>query len=671
MKKTLKHFLSILLLCLVSSQSYAQAPLVFTGYDLNTLTKGFSNPYSFVELNGKFVFMAYTDTAGYEPWVSDGTVAGTFMLKNISVNNTYTSFGIPVVIGSKLYFHNINRTYDDEIWVTDGTSAGTQLVTTIIQPSSNFQQYSTAYNGKIYFTGNEYTSGAELWVSDGTATGTKMLKDINPTINSTNLRPEGSYPMEFIEFNGKLFFGADDGTHGKELWVTDGTATGTMLFKDIEPGSSFGDPTDFYVSGSIMYFKAKTSATGKELWRTDGTVTGTYMVKDIRSGTGDGVTGYGGNYFHYHNWITYNGNVFFRANDSIHGAELWVTDGTTTGTNMVKDINIYGSSITGSNGSYPGNYILYNNLIYFAASDSAQNVELWKSDGTATGTVLVKDLASGTNRSGNPSHSIIYKNHLYFIAQIGGADYRLWRSDGTDTGTKIIAPALATTTTNQMAAPGSSSERFFIYPSDSALYFQAHFTSTEKELWSLDDTTGYGPCNSPTTITISLVDGHDDSAIISWDSVIRVTKYEYYLLPRPSTPPTTGTTTIYDTIFVNGLSANTTYDICIRSKCRGNRYSAWICDTFTTTGTTGIPKTTSDKVISIYPNPSNGTFNVSLNKGYATAAITVYDMTGRVVASKQMNTANETISIGNAAKGIYNVRVVMDNAVVNKRIVIK
>ena len=90
-------------------------------------------------------------------------------------------------------------------------------------------------NGTLFFTANDGTNGRELWKSDGTAAGTVLVKDIQP----------GQRQLEPRQPDGRgrpLFFAADDGTNGEELWRSDGTAAGTVLVKDIRPGSARLEP---------------------------------------------------------------------------------------------------------------------------------------------------------------------------------------------------------------------------------------------------------------------------------------------------------------------------------------------------------------------------------------------------------------------------------------------
>ncbi|NBT93356.1 MAG: hypothetical protein EBT37_12445, partial [Betaproteobacteria bacterium] len=285
----------------------------------------------------------------------------------------------------------------DELWVTDATSSGTYMVTDIAAGTSNGipSQYVAASNAKLYFVANDLVNGAELWASDGTASGTSLVKDVfNGTSSSGALYPS-STPW------GIVFSGFQTAT-GRELWRTDGTDAGTYLVKDIAPstatgynnnginywgclgtkylfhgpngagkiwttdgtnagtvgaGTSVPNPFDITDAGTQTFFVASTTATGYELWRTDGTDAGTYLVKDINPGAGDGVPSNS-----ISSKILVNGVLYFPATDggSAYGSELWRSDGTAAGTYMVKDI------VSGATGSLPRMLASMNGRLLFA-----------------------------------------------------------------------------------------------------------------------------------------------------------------------------------------------------------------------------------------------------------------------------------------------------------------
>jgi ELWxxDGT repeat protein len=296
-----------------------------------------SHPGDLTNVNGTLFFRAYDPARGFELWKSDGTAAGTVLVKDINPGSGW-SFPVQLTnVNGTLFFVASDGTVDGSgLWKSDGTAAGTVFVKSVY--ATNL----TDVNGKLFFTGDDGKTGAELWASDGTARGTKMVKDINS--GSTNFPeyyghhhfkvPNSSNPSGLVNVNGTLFFVADDGTHGRELWKSNGTAKGTVLVSDIQPGagsSFFTFPSVLTNRDGTLFFGADDGTHGSELWKSDGTAAGTMLVKDINPGSAES----------YPALLTLSGgHLFFSADDGVHGRELWdppVASGSISG-NVFEDL---------------------------------------------------------------------------------------------------------------------------------------------------------------------------------------------------------------------------------------------------------------------------------------------------------------------------------------------
>jgi ELWxxDGT repeat protein len=312
----------------------------------------------------------------------------------------------------------------------------------------------TQINNRVIFAATD-PHGNELWASDGSSTGTLLVKDIN----AGSL---GSNPVSLTNVSGTLFFSANDGVHGTELWESDGSAAGTILVKDINPGASSSNPGQLTNVNGTLFFVANDGTIGTELWRSDGTAGGTVLVKDI-------FTGGSGSY--PYSLTNVNGTLFFKANNGLSGGELWKSDGTATGTVLVADIK------SGFQGSYPSHLTNVNGTLFFSADNGNIGRELWKSDGTAGGTVLVKDvdpLFFMHPYSSNPRYLTNVNGTLFFIAE-DGSGTELWKSDGTTTGTNALTASgtFPSNLTNvngalffQLAVPTGSTYNFELWRSD-------------------------------------------------------------------------------------------------------------------------------------------------------------------------------------------------------------
>src|SRR4029077_14079799 len=181
----------------------------------------------------------------------------------------------------------------------------------------------------------------------------------------------------FPNVSGTVFFLASDGSHGPELWKTDGTAAGTGMIEDLWPGNLGSLPGyltyPLEMSGTVFFAAKDGSESVAALWRSHGTAATTMRVKDAPVGNVDSSpTGL----------VLLNDDVLFAANDGISGNELWKSDGTVSGTILVRDINPDGDSS-------PALLTKVNGTLFFGANDGFTN-GLWKSDGTTAGTVVVK-----------------------------------------------------------------------------------------------------------------------------------------------------------------------------------------------------------------------------------------------------------------------------------------
>ena len=322
-----------------------------------------------------------------------------------------------VRFGNYLYFTATDNSSGWELWRTNGTT--TERVKDINPTGDSYPGGFAAFGNYLYFVADDGVSGREIWRTDGTAAGTTLLKDI---------WNESSQPGDpaFAAFGGYLYFAADDGTgDGIELWRTDGTANGTALFKEIfvesaEPSSS--NPINFLVAGNYLYFKADDGDHGAELWRTDGTVGGTILVKDINVG---------GQTAQLSSLTALGSYVYFAAFDEANGMELWRSNGTEAGTTLVKNINLGND---GSGHSSPSSFTVFNNSLYFVADDGVTGQELWRTNGTIT--TPVADINS--TGSSAPYSFGAFGDWLYFAADDGLSGYELWRTNGTAAGTTLV-----------------------------------------------------------------------------------------------------------------------------------------------------------------------------------------------------------------------------------------
>lgn len=437
-------------------------------------------------------FNADDGATGTELWVSDGSEVGTYLVKDIYPTpeeynfNTSSRPNSKIVYNSELYFRAFNAEYGATIWKSDGTEAGTVVLKDIFPGGSNaILTRIVEFNSMLYFGGTDGT-GPQLWKSDGTSEGTVLVKQINGLGN------------QYCEFDGfiaaedKIVFSASDGTNGMELWMSDGTESGTYQVEDINVGYNSSNPSLFNAVGQNIYFTATDGIRGFELWDFNCVTGDVSLVRDINSTiagpsafnlscfdnqlfyrTNSSISDLNGPVFDTeiteanqfpsfssHNFYTKLGsNFILEGFNGEYGSELWVTDGTVAGTSVLKDITVDGHTIFQAQ-------VVIGDKLYFGARSPDTGSEPWVSDGTEAGTVMLKDIIAGTGSSG-PIDFIEINGTVYFNTQYG-----IWKTDGTPNGTVQL------TTDNS----------FFITKFGSSLIFRSSSTEFGSELWISDGT---------------------------------------------------------------------------------------------------------------------------------------------------------------------------------------
>ncbi|MBD3724386.1 MAG: T9SS type A sorting domain-containing protein [Flavobacteriaceae bacterium] len=446
--------------------SFSQASLV---KDINP-GGGSSLPISNFEysvVNNKLIFAAAIPSSNNygNVWVSDGTTSGTSLLHQlIPTGDGYAQdFYYSNNLNKVIFMGNNGASNTFSVFVTDGTPSGLQSLSGTnyaylnAQNNTQFPQGFTDFNGKVFFNQDQtnLSAGFELFSTDGTPSGTGLFKELRTGTFGGN-------PYEFTVFNNKLYFVSFDPTSsGFEIWVCDGTAVGTSLFIDINPGTANALPSELTVFNNKLYFTADNGTNGRELWTTDGTPGGTYMVLDLYSGSvGSNPT----------NLTVYNNALYFTATHATLGNEIFKLSTSETMTNL-KNIN------AGNASSSPFNLFVYNSELYFAADDG-NGVELWKSGGFNANTNKLIDI-NPTGES-NPGNFCEYNGKLYFVADNGTNGRELWVTDGSVANTMMVADI----------NPGSnSSNPNGLVVVNNLLLFAAQNASTGNELWKYQDPT--------------------------------------------------------------------------------------------------------------------------------------------------------------------------------------
>jgi ELWxxDGT repeat protein len=280
--------------------------------------------------------------------VTDGSVAGSSVIPNLAgASPRYAAFGpdcAPVRNGrlSGAMF----TSGPDQLFESDGSIAGTRALTAfedflmdICSPRELSDRRSLIALGDELLVAAAIgdiapSSGTELFAIDANGSA-RLVRDVMPGSAS-------SFPNHFERLGDRVLFSADDGLHGRELWITDGTAQGTRLLVDLVPGSQGSDPIGLRRIGVRVVFAARTPGLGLEPWVTDGTEAGTQPLRDVYPGAGSSLITVDAALTARSPWLdSDDSRVLFTAATlpatADFGCPLFVSDGTSAGTRCAQD----------------------------------------------------------------------------------------------------------------------------------------------------------------------------------------------------------------------------------------------------------------------------------------------------------------------------------------------
>ena len=312
-----------------------------------------------------------------------------------------------------------------------------------------------------------------LWISEGTSASTIQLGN------------DASYDGNGILLGEKFIFRGYTTESGSELYITDGTAPGTHLLKELSVGAAGSFPADFIRYNNRIFFSAVTPELGREIWSTDGTEAGTYLLKEIATGSADANNA---NEFKFTSTSVF---LYFVANTAPYGAELWKTDGTPAATALVEDIE------PGPSGSFPNNLFGFGDQLFFTAANSSYGRECWRSNGSENGTYLLLDAFPGTGSSNRMGGNAVtgfeltirfhpFKDKVYFMA-ITPSSTNLYATDGTTPGTQLIKQLFVLPGWDE-SYPVNTLDNAINLPDKFMFIRQTDVWLSECELWSCDGT---------------------------------------------------------------------------------------------------------------------------------------------------------------------------------------
>ena len=489
---------------------------------------------------------------------------------------------------------------------------------------SNPAEFYVDSSNKLFFSADNGTDGKELYVYNGTAT---TLIDINNSAVGLN-----STPARFIEFNGKIYFKANDETTKSELWETDGTIANTKMVADINPGTGNGNPDHFFIFNNELYF-TPLDGTSTQIWALNG---GTPIKITANNGGAYSSASYP--------YVASTG-VFMRINNG-NGNELGFFTGTGNVTEVL-DIRP-GSSAGFLAGTDGKNMKLLGNKFFFEADSTGPDDELWVSDGTTVGTFQVAN--TNPSGAGDPDDLEVYQGEMFFASK-GANGYQLWKSNGTVLGTVLVADV----------NPGGDGAIENLYSNGTTLYFAAKNGTDGVELWKYDGATASMVKN------INSAGDSSPANFIALNGMVYFSANDGTGVKLWMTNGTSTGTVLVASLFGSGENPTNVNNL----KVRDGKLM------FSGTGTNGNelysfdPATLSTEIVTsetikLFPNPASNYIMVS--KSLLNTPFTIHDITGKTM--QQGIITSEKVNL-NLNSGLYLIKIKTDLNTITKKIIIK
>ncbi|MGE8433253.1 T9SS type A sorting domain-containing protein [Chryseobacterium joostei] len=607
--------------------------------------------------NNYLIFSKNTDH-----YISDGTINGTKHISDITLTSNYTGYRLNALeYNDTLILNGKNKKNGMELFKYSFSTNSSEILDDIHHRFSSDINASVSLNDKLIYFGNSFSEGMELFISDGTASNTKLLKDMNIGEYSTIYSGDNNY---FFKNGSRAFFRCTVGS-GFEPCVTDGTEAGTHLIKDLSPfspGSLNGDPYFMKLDINNVLFGADDGSNNtvgaSKLWRTDGTQSGTYGIHNVQI--------VGGNDYKS---STLNGKVYFTGYDTNNIYSIWVTDGTTGGTQIFKTFyNSRGNNIIPKIINTLGSKFVI--VIDDVNSQSYHFQNILVSDGISpTNITQIATLARPSQSSGGiVGETIVYNNKLYFYAfnytgTYPSDAYKLYSTDGTVIGTNVFSNLISsccvvdikfnicgnklyilkdklyvTDGINQPVALDSGGHSFNNFNCVNNNLFFLNSQYQNYKIWTSNGTiSGTHPFN---LYANGHLIGNDESIykLASTDDKL------FYLAH------------FYNTDVLKE-SGSEIYIVDVSSLNLGSEDVA--------------QNSIKDPKFSVFPNPTMDFINIRSEKEERIRDIEVYDLSGKRLMSNSFNNYNVQLDIKNLVRGIYIMVIKTGNTVVTKKIIKK